>query len=84
MAVFLHHQGGVEQPHTFAEVAWLVPLLETPKHVNIYCNYPKLEVNFWEYGNTLCDEYQGDKDLGHNRNEQGWTVIIVRNKALYQ
>ncbi|KZT57362.1 hypothetical protein CALCODRAFT_508810 [Calocera cornea HHB12733] len=52
--VFLHRQSGIEPAQTFAEVAWLVPLQDTPKHADLYRDFPELEVNFWEHRRYLA------------------------------
>ncbi|KZT50088.1 hypothetical protein CALCODRAFT_488967 [Calocera cornea HHB12733] len=52
-SVFSHRQSGIEQIHTFAEVAWLQPLQDTPKHADMYREFPELEVNFWEHRRYL-------------------------------
>ncbi|KZT54921.1 hypothetical protein CALCODRAFT_510434 [Calocera cornea HHB12733] len=58
-AVVRHSQEGVTPPVTFALVAWLVPLQDTPLHADLYRDLKELEVDFWKY-----DVYQGPDDFG--------------------
>ncbi|KZT56348.1 hypothetical protein CALCODRAFT_484028 [Calocera cornea HHB12733] len=58
-AVFEHTQSGLADPLTFAVVAWLVPLQDTPEHAELYKDFPELEVDFWQRG-----RYQGENDFG--------------------
>ncbi|KZT59546.1 hypothetical protein CALCODRAFT_186039 [Calocera cornea HHB12733] len=47
--VLQHTQPGIDVPHTFAVVAWLVPLPEMPNLADLYQNLPELEVEFWRH-----------------------------------